>query len=341
MRTRQNHLKCRATGSNSSGFTLIELLVVIAIIAVLIAMLLPAVQQARGAARRMQCQNNLKQIGLALHSFHDVEGAFPPAHLILDLPRTPDTTGNLVGLDEPSWLVWILGYLEQQALFEQWDIYSTYGNQPLAARRKPLSTYLCPDRLSTSNAVAEDDVITITLPCGCPSGSQVVPGGALVSFAGNHGDLSPGASGLPTDFYWGGNGTGVLISSRPKMNGGSIERDWIDKVRIADITDGTTNTFLVGEPHIPRGEVGKSPYNGPAYFGRHLTNYARLSGPGVPLAHDPDDQRGTAYSFGSPHTGIVHFCMADGSVRAVSTSISSRIAGNLANRRDGEAVGEF
>lgn len=72
---------------------------------------------------------------------------------------------------------------------------------------------------------------------------------------------------------------------------------------------------MVGEPFIPDGEMTKSPYNGPAYFGRHFQNFTRIGGPGVPLAHNSTDQRGTLYSFGSAHTGVVQFALADGSVR--------------------------
>jgi prepilin-type N-terminal cleavage/methylation domain-containing protein len=327
--------------SSRAAFSLIELLVVIAIVGILVALLLPAVQQARSAARRTQCRNNLKQLGIALHSFHDTHRAFPPARLILNVARPSDSGQSMPGLDEPSWLVWIMPFVEQSNLGSQFDLFAPYDAQPTSARSQPVSVYLCPDRHSVSTATTEEETVFITLPCGCPAGSQTIPGGAVTGYVANHGDLSPGAIGRETDFYWGGMGTGVIISSRPKEAGGAIERDWIDRVRVSDVTDGLTNTFLVGEPHVPRGELTKSPYNGPAYFGRHLMHFSRIAGPGVPIAHGPDDQRAIVYSFGSSHQGVVHFAMGDGSVRGVSTSTSSRVAGSLANRRDGEAVGEF
>lgn len=323
------------------GFTIIELLVVITIIGLLIALLLPAVQQARAAARKAQCSNNLKQLTLATHGFHDINGAFPPARLVLDVPRASNDTGTLIGLDEPSWLVRLLPLLEQTALHQQWDEYQTYGLAPQSARNQALPVFLCPERHSADNAVIGDETVTILFPCGCPGGTQTVPGGAVADYAANHGDLSPGAVGQPTDFYWGGNGTGVIISSRPMGDLSLIKRDWRDKVRMADITDGTSNTLLIGESHVPRGEENKTPYNGPAYFGRHLTNHSRIGGPGVPLAHHRNDQRANLYSFGSSHAGIVQFALADGSVRGVSTAISTRLLGHLANRHDGETVGEF
>ena len=206
-----------------SGFTIIELLVVIAIIGVLVALLLPAVQQSRSAARRMQCLNNLKQIGLALHSFHDAHRAFPPARLILDVSRPADTSAMMPGLDEPSWLVWTLPFLEQKALGDKWDVYAPYLNHPAAVRNQALPVYLCPELHSANSAVVGDQVFSNTLPCGCPGGTQVVPGGALADYVANHGDLSPGAAGLPTDFYWGGRGTGVIISSRPKQTNDVID----------------------------------------------------------------------------------------------------------------------
>ncbi len=327
---------------NRNGFTIIELLVVIAIIGLLIAILLPAVQQARGAARKTQCANNLKQLGLATHSFHDANSSFPPARLILDVPRPAlNDTGTLIGLDEPTWLVRLLPFIEQSSLHAQWDEYLTYGLNPSSARQQALPVFLCPERHSVDTAVIGEETVTITAPCGCPGGTQTVPGGAVTDYAANHGDLSPGAISQPTDFYWGGNGTGVIISSRPIGDEFAIKRNWQDKVRIADVTDGTSNTLLIGESHVPQESLNKTPFNGPAYFSRHLTNYSRIAGPGVPLAHNPNDQRAGLYSFGSSHTGYVQFAMADGGVRAISTSISTRILGHLANRRDGETVGEF
>src|SRR6476661_8060061 len=116
------------------GFTLIELLVVIAIIAVLVALLLPAVQQAREAARRSQCKNNLKQIGLALHNYHDVNGCFPPAYIA-------DENGKPMH----SWRVLILPYLDQAALHTEYNFSEPWdgpNNSRLLARRP--AVYACP-----------------------------------------------------------------------------------------------------------------------------------------------------------------------------------------------------
>ncbi len=323
------------------GFTIIELLVVIAVIGVLVALLLPAVQQARGAARRIQCANRLKQLGLAAHSFHDTYRALPPARLVLPVVRAFGSNNNLSGLDEPTWLVRLLPFIEESAFHARWDEYKTYENQDPSVRQTAISTYLCPERHSADDAVVETTTVTITVPCGCPVGNQTVPGGAISDYAANHGDLSSGAIGDFTDFYWGGNGTGVIISSRPAGDENSIERDWLDKVRLSDVTDGTSQTLMIGETFVPRGKEKETPFNGVAFFGRHLTNFARIAGPSIPLAHGPDDQRANLYSFGSSHTGIVQFAMTDGSVRGISTSISTRVLGNLANRHDGQTIGEF
>lgn len=324
-----------------AGFTIVELLVVIAVVGIMMALLLPATQQARAAARRMQCANNLKQLGLAVHNFHDAFGAYPPARLILEIPRGWEEPGTSVGLDEPSWLIRILPFIEQRAASGEWDLYRTYLQNPAAERNRPYSVFLCPERHAADTAVVEDRSVLIVAPCGCIGGNQVVPGGAVVDYGANHGDLSPGAVGLSSDFYWGGNGTGVIISSRPLGTEHEIARDWLDRVSARDVVDGLSQTLLIGELYIPRGQFNQSPFNGPAYMGRHLTNFARLGGPGVPLAHHAGDQRANQYSFGSAHGGVVLFALADGSCRAVSTSISTRVLGHLANRHDWNVVGEY
>ena len=245
------------------------------------------------------------------------------------------------GLDEPSWLIRLLPYLDQANLHALWDEYQPYGDNPATARNKALSVFLCPSKHSAETATVPDELVSITSPCGCPAGNQLVPGGAIGDYAANHGDLSPGAVNAPTDFYWGGNGTGVIVSCRPKGDETEIERDWLDKVSMSDVSDGTSNTLLIGELHVPRDSDKTAPFNGPAYVGRYLTHYARLGGPGVPLAHHPDDQRANVLSFGSPHAGVVQFTLTDGSVRPIATSLSTRVLGYLSNRHDGESPGQF
>ncbi|MFK7817166.1 MAG: DUF1559 domain-containing protein [Planctomycetaceae bacterium] len=323
--------------SSRRGFTLIELLVVIAIIGILISLLMPAVQQAREAARRTQCKNNLKQLALAAHSFHDTYGAFPPARIIESINRPSSSvasTGYSPGLDEPSWPIRLMPFLDQQNMAKLWNVETAYGYHDESVRGQVVSTFLCPNRHTPDTARVPDSTVEIKFPCGCGGGSQNVPGGAIIDYVCNHGDTSPGATGQFTDFYWGGNGTGVIISSRPIKRDRKVTRDWLDKVKIADIIDGSGNTILFGEPHVPFGEKNKTPYNGPGYLGRHLTHFSRIGGPGVPIAHNDEDQRVNQFAFGSSHPNVVQFALSDGSVRGITTDVSSRVLGYLCNRLD-------
>ena len=326
------------------GFTLIELLVVIAIIGMLVALLLPAVQASREAARAAQCKNNLKQISLAAELFHDTYGAYPPARYQL---RPGDPFELSCGGSETTWLVRIMPFLEQRAKEADWDYSQPYADHPTAAREGTLSVYACPARRSAANAVGEGllsatTTTLITLPCGCKvpvttSGSVLVRG-AVGDYGGNHGDLSPGSFGLSTDFYFGGNGTGVIISSRARCED-KTPMDWIDRISHKDVTDGLSNTILAGEMHVPVGRLGRSPEDAFIFNGDYVFNACRVGGPTVPIVSDKRAFTGNGLvSWGSWHPGTCHFALSDGSIRSFSPTLDTEILGRLSNRADGGPV---
>ena len=113
-----------------------------------------------------------------------------------------------------------------------------------------------------------------------------------------------------------------------------VWHDWQSKIRIDDIDDGASNTFMVGESHVTPDSINKTPYNGAAFYGRMFTHFARITGPGVPIAHSPRDSRAGVFSFGGMHDGGCQFALADGSVKFISSSISTEIAARFANRAD-------
>jgi len=328
-----------AKPSRSRGFTLLELLVVIAIVGLLVALLLSAVQASREAARATRCKNNLRQLGLATLSFHDANQCFPPGRIA---PRPNDAEPFACGGKEPSWVAHVLPYMEQQPLGNRWDLMAPYESHPEEVRHQKLSLLLCPSRRGVSQA--EIPTISVDLPsfraaCGCviPGGVTTTYGGATGDYAGNLGDPSPGAFGNDTDFYLGGNGTGVIIASRP------ICRDqrptgWIDKIRLANLTDGTSNTFLVGELHVPQDKLAQFPDDSPIYNGEHFSGMLRVAGVGIPLALHSRDPIASRFSFGSWHPQISHFASADGSVRPVATQVSGHVLGALAHRDDGSGM---
>ncbi len=325
------------------AFTLVELLVVIAIIGILVGLLLPAVQAAREAARSMQCQNNLHQIGLATHMFHDTLGAFPPARY---QPRPDAPKDRACGGEQTTWLVRIMPFMEQKSAEARWDYSVAYTDHSADVREFTLASYCCPSRRSASDAVGQglaagSTTTWVTLPCGCKypiktSGSIEVSG-AVGDYGGNHGDLSPGSVGLPSDFYYGGNGNGVIISSHAKCNS-DIPLDWTDKVRMKDVTDGLSNTFLAGEMHVPLGKLGKSPEDAFIFNGDLVFNSTRVGGPTVPIVQNNRDEGNGLVSWGSWHPGVCHFALADGSVRGIAKTIDTETLGNFCNRADGNVA---
>jgi prepilin-type N-terminal cleavage/methylation domain-containing protein len=300
-----------------SAFTLIELLVVIAIIGVLIALLLPAVQKVREAAARIQCANNLKQLGLACHNYHDTYGKLPYAR-------------SKGGENRTTWAKLILPYIEQQNIYTTFtetiagvnqtdgfnNLVPSLGGDPnpqvLAAAQAQVKVFICPSRRSPPVQCSIDPAFPTLTGMGS-------------DYAGCIGDGTSSDSGVYTGiigFVNGGTGT----------NAG---------VRFASVTDGLSNTIMIGEKHIQRSQLGNDYItDGIIYQAGEQQTYARIGGPpDHPLAFTPDDVPHN--QFGSYHPGVCQFVFGDGSVHAIRNSIDPTTLGYLCNISDGQLVPSF
>lgn len=319
------------------GFTLIELLVVIAIIAVLIALLLPAVQQARESARRTQCKNNMKQLGLALHNYHDTYSQFPINY------STTFTVDNIT----LSWMVGILPYVDQAPLFSSINTSFGLNNDP----RSPNPQSVAP--VNPSNGWAAKKIIPAFR---CPSDTSDPIMGGRANYGGTWAVNSyKGVSGA--NWAWGSwtspaayNNTrwGATNNGLDRGNGILFRGNGFPYTNtFAQVVDGTSNTFAIGEA-VPKYCIHTWWW---WFNGVTATCSIPLNAPPV-CASTPGVSRDQLlvncagdwpnnYSFYSQHTGGGHFCMADGSVKFVSDNIDLSLYRNLSTMAGGEVVADL
>ncbi len=309
------------------GFTLIELLVVIAIIAILIALLLPAVQQAREAARRTQCKNTLKQWGLALHNYHDNSNCFPYGAMGIN-----STTNNL------GFHVMLLPFIDQAPLYNQFDFNIPYtatapapSNVALNQRSTPL--FHCAsarqvDKMSTS------------------------AGQWTVHYYGVAGAKGPKAAPQTGTYSAASTTTNYTTAHGNFATNGILCRNTVS--RFADITDGTSNTFLLGEISAATGQTPDTPVTLQPHWRPWIQGASNNTNSGAfyackniynsigPSGYDNATTPNQNYlfndvRFGSQHTGGAHFLMGDGAVKFVSENIDFATYQAAASKGDSEA----
>ncbi len=326
-----------------SAFTLVELLVVIAIIGILIALLLPAVQAARESARRTQCGNNLKQIGLAIHNYHDIYKEFPPER---------------INSDFATWCVLILPYLEQHSLFETWNLTARYYDATQTGNKTTrVETWFCPTRSRPSHLSVQEDLDPADADATNPT-SRVPPTnnarfgvanqhpGSVGDYAGCVGTLMNSAG---TTFVWAGDQANGAMARGFTAAAVVGSKPFRSKIGIAEILDGTSGTFLAGEKHLRDGwQCRLKGGDGSIYNGIWTAFAGRVAGPEDPLALGPKDATPSlntagsdavlARKFGSWHPGICQFVFCDGNVKAIRVNITTSTLRKLAMRNDGQAV---
>ncbi|QDT63444.1 DUF1559 domain-containing protein [Calycomorphotria hydatis] len=327
-------------GSPRKGFTIVELLVVIAVISLLIALLLPAVQQAREAARVSQCKNNLKQIGLAMHNYHDNFATFPPGvcsketettslsqNSFCDTDNSPHITldGKLIRAAAYgwSWNAFLLPYLDQANLYQTLDVANspqlmlddvvTSGGNNVARKeeiQQPLSVLRCPTDpspiLSTAYSYSNDGNVKSYRTDGTVIDLPLI--NYVACHSNNH--FVPNVNYSCDDRWVSKSHYGVF-----GLN---------SKTRIRDITDGTSSTILVGEKSANFSYNGTdAQVGGVAYLSAYTSNgyQSRTTFASGGINIFGDSGASTLYSFNSSHVGGAQFVFADGSVHFLNENI--------------------
>ena len=292
----------RAAG-RACGFTLVELLVVVAIIATLIGLLLPAVQSAREAGRRVQCANHLKQVGLAVIQFHDQSRAYPMGR-------------NVTTEFGQSWSFRLLPLLEEQAIFNALVPDTTvpmWDDRNAGAMRRPVSTYFCPSRRVPAADRDFDNSGQPPIKAGVAAAGDYAanPGTSLHYASGTTSPLDPKSAG-PIHTY--------------------------SRVRAAQVTDGLSKTFAVGERHVPKADqsiavsIQQWAQGDTAFFAAD-SPYTCFRDPSRGLATSPDDL--SRRKFGSMHPGVTQFVLLDGHVEPIEGEVDVTVLRSLCTIGDG------
>ncbi|MCY2991262.1 MAG: DUF1559 domain-containing protein [Planctomycetota bacterium] len=320
-----------------SGFTLVELLVVIAIIGILVALLLPAIQAAREAARRSECSNNLKQMALATQNFHDSKRMLPPVQIGDNSP---------VGVGYATYFAFILPYLEATTVQNLFDMEQSFGGNPNASALQLVEcrvpAYLCPSRHlknAKNDRLQQPSDYVVTTWCTCTGDDEYR--------------------------VWSTDGR-----FRQALVPGLVTRSATGPNRVLEfrtagfesIVDGTSTTFLVGERHVstaglnrcgdrnsnnndctPFWGVGGAPNPGGGGWGEvwitgATKNRALAKGP---QQVEVNISGAGGVGLGSWHPGIVNFAMCDGAVKSVSIDVDQQTLENLTRREDGNPIPSF
>ena len=324
-----------------AGFTLVELLVVIAIIGILIAMLLPTVQQVREAARRTACKNNLRQHGLALHNYESGLGRFPAGYRYISGTDFAATTSFATGAADANhlgqaWGTFILPYLEQQNLYDQIDLkLPAFDSANQVARETRLPVFLCPtDHWSQDSFVIRDESV------------DPIEKYAAASYCANWGPAF-GVVDTPGD-----SSDDVNLDATPDTSSGPFSRN--SRTRFADIQDGTSNTLAVGErTNGPILDFDGNPIGVPPH-----PNFENVWFAAVRDIDTPDDDHGHMVLFdteygpnqargdgtgadrgvAAPHGGLAQFVFLDGSTHTISDQIEISVYRALSSISGGEVT---